>query len=601
MIAWSRRFTPHVRAQSRGLAAVVALALLGIALDALLPWPFKLIVDHVLTGEPLPNSLTSVLLLPGTDSPTGLLAWFAVAVLLTFFAAQAVKVSQTVLQTRVGAKLHYALAGEVFAKLHGLSLASHHRARKGDRVRRVTTDTGCLPNVVTGVLLPVFTALVSLVVLFTIMWKLEPIMAVVAGLVAVPMTILMRLLGPRMNDRAYEHQEVEGQVWSLAEQTLTALPLVQAFGREAHEQSRFSGTAERSIRAALRALFTQIQFKIGIDGSLAVGTAVIMLIGGVQVLEGRLSIGALIVFLSYLTALYAPLLTFAYLTPTLASAVGSARRVAEVLDDSAVVPEKPDARDLVRSPRVGHVQLEHIVFGYEPGAPVLHGIDFEVRPGETVALVGATGAGKSTLVSLIPRLFDPWQGRVVIDGQDVRDATLASVRSSTALVLQDTFLLPITVAQNIAYGRPGASRLEIEAAARAANAHEFIVDLDRGYDSVIAERGLTLSAGQRQRIAIARALLQDAPILVMDEPTSALDVSSEQHVLHALRRLMEGRTCIIIAHRLSTVRHADRIVVLDHGRVAEAGTHADLLRSGSLYRRLHLAQAIDAAPLQAAI
>jgi ATP-binding cassette subfamily B protein/subfamily B ATP-binding cassette protein MsbA len=578
---------------------LLGIALLGIALDALLPWPFKLIVDHVLGGAPLPQSVRPILLLPAADSPHGLLAWLALAVLLTFFVAQAVKVFQTVLQTRIGAKLHYALAGEVFAKLHALSIVGHHRARKGDRVRRVAMDTGCLPNLAMGVLLPMFTALASLAVLFTIMWSLQPVMALVAAFVAVPMTVLMRLLGPRMNDRAYEHQEIEGQVWSLAEQTLTALPLVQAFGREAHEHSRFSGTAERSVRAALRALFTQIQFKIGVDGILAVGTAVIMLIGGVQVLQGRLSVGALIVFLSYLTALYAPLLTFAYLTPTLASAAGSARRVLEVLDDPGTVPEKPQARNLLRPARAGHVQLQNVVFGYEAGAPVLHGIDFEVRPGETVALVGATGAGKSTLVSLIPRLVDPWEGCVLIDGQDVRDATLASVRSSTALVLQDTFLLPITVAENIAYGRPSASTREIEAAAQAANAHEFILDLDHGYDSVIGERGLTLSAGQRQRIAIARALLQDAPILVMDEPTSALDAASEQHVLHALRRLMDGRTCIIIAHRLSTVRHADRIVVLDRGRIAETGTHAELLRTGRLYRALHLAQATDGAPVKA--
>jgi len=599
MIAWLRRFTPQLRAESRGLTALAGLGLLGIALDAILPWPLKLILDHVLVAEPLPDGLAAVARLPGAGSPEGLLAWLAVAVLVTYFGAQSVKVLHAVVQASVAAKLQYAVAEEIFAKLHAVSLVSHQRGRKGDLVRRVTTDSGCLPNVVTGVVLPIVISSLSLVVLFAIMWQLEPVMAVVAAVIALPMTVFMRLFGPRMSERAYEHHQVEGQVWSIAEQTLTTLPLVQAFGREAHQQSRFRGTANRSIRAALRALFTQIQFKVSIDGTLAVGTAAIMLVGGLQVLEGSLSIGSLIVFLSYLTALYAPLLTFAYLAPTLASAAGSARRVAEVLDDPALVPEKKGARDLHVPRQPGHVRLEGVVFGYEPGVTVLHGIDFEARPGETVALVGATGAGKSTLVALIPRLFDPWNGRVLIDGQDVRDATLVSVRRRTALVLQETFLLPLTVAQNIAYGRPEAARAEIEAAARFANAHRFISALENGYDSVIGERGLTLSAGQRQRISIARALLQDAPIVVMDEPTSALDASSEHQIVAALRRLMQGRTCIIIAHRLSTVRHADRIVVLDHGRVVESGTHSELLRSGRFYRSLHLSRLIDDMPLQA--
>jgi ATP-binding cassette subfamily B protein/subfamily B ATP-binding cassette protein MsbA len=602
MIGWSRRFVRHARAESRGLSVLIVMALVTVALEALLPWPLKLIVDQVLSGEPLPGSVAFIGRLPGAGTPQALLAWLACAVVVTFLAAQGMKVVQAVLQARVGARLQYALATDVFAKLHEVSLASRHRTRKGDIVRRVATDTTCLPNLITGVLLPLFTSLLLLVVLFAIMWQLEPLMAVVAATVALPMSILMRLLGPRMSVRAYEHQEVEGQVWSVAEQTLTALPVVQAFAREEHEQSRFSGTAERSIRAYLRSLLSQLQFKVGIDGSLALGTAVLMIVGGVQVLDGRLSVGTLIVFMSYLTALYTPLLTFAYLAPTLATAAGSARRVAEVLDDDDVLAEKPAAMPL-RKPLsgAGHIRMERVVFGYERGVPVLHGIDMEARPGEIVALVGSSGAGKSTLVSLIPRLFDPWQGRVLIDGQDVREAALASVRRSTALVLQDTFLLPVSVAENIAYGRPGATRLEVEAAARAANAHEFILSLPGDYDSVVGERGITLSAGQRQRIAIARALLQDAPVLVMDEPTSALDAATERDVLDAVKRLMQGRTCIIIAHRLSTVRHAHRIVVLDRGRVAEVGTHRDLLRSGALYRKLNLALFPDGVSLQASV
>jgi ATP-binding cassette, subfamily B, bacterial len=380
---------------------------------------------------------------------------------------------------------------------------------------------------------------------------------------------------------------------------LTALPLVQAFGREGHEHARFRTTAERSIGAAVRALVSQIQFKVGVDGSLAFGTAAIMLVGGVQALDGELSAGTLIVFLSYLTALYAPLLAFAYLGPTLATAAGNARRVTELLEAESVVAEKPGAKPLALSQRGARLTFEGVVFGYSPGVPVLHGIDFDIEPGETVAIVGATGAGKSTLAALVPRLIDPWQGRVLIEGRDIREATLASVRRASALVLQETFLLPLTLAENIAYGRPDATREEIEAVARAANAHDFIARLEQGYDSVVGERGLTLSAGQRQRISIARALLLDAPLLVLDEPTSALDAESEHEVLDALDRLMRDRTCVVIAHRLSTVRRADRIIVLDHGRVAEVGTHTELLHRSRIYRGLHLAHDIGQSSAQA--
>jgi ATP-binding cassette subfamily B protein/subfamily B ATP-binding cassette protein MsbA len=591
VIAWSRSFTPHVRAHAWRLAGLMALGCVTVALEALLPWPLKLIVDHVLTGAPLPESVAMLATLPGGDRAEGLLAWLALGLILTFVAAQAIKVVQSVAQTRVGARLQYALAAEVFAKLHALSLVAHGRSRAGDLVRRVTNDTACLPGFVTSVALPVLTSCLSLVVLFAIMWQLDPMLAIVAGVAAVPMGLLMRVLGPRMSDRAYEHQQVEGQVWSVAEQTLTALPLVQAFGRERHEHSRFRSTAERSVGAAVRALVSQIQFKVGVDGSLAVGTAAIMLVGGVQALDGELSVGTLIVFVSYLTALYAPLLAFAYLGPTLATAAGSARRVDELLRHGAVIAEKPGAKALEPGQAGAHLRFEQVVFGYSPGAPVLHGIDFEARPGETVAIVGATGAGKSTLAAMVARLIDPWEGRVLIDGQDIRDATIASVRRATALVLQETFLLPLTIAENIAYGRPDATRVEIEAAARSANAHDFIARLDQGYDAVVGERGLTLSAGQRQRLSIARALLTDAPLLVMDEPTSALDAASEHEVLHALERLKRGRTCVVIAHRLSTVRRAHRIVVLEHGRVCEVGTHAELLSRGRVYRSLHLAHA----------
>ncbi|HEV7392846.1 MAG TPA: ABC transporter ATP-binding protein, partial [Burkholderiales bacterium] len=438
MFDW-KRLARVALPEQLNIAGLFLLALVTVALEAVLPWPLKLIVDHVLVNAPLPGAAARLADLPAGNTPSGLLMWLAAAVFAIFLAVQIVKLLQTLLQARVAARLQWGLGARVFEALQGLSLVFHRRSQKGDLVRRITTDTTCVSNMLTGAVLPVFASTVSLIVLFSIMWRLDATLAIIAGMVALPMMILMRLLAPRMSDRSYEHQRLEGQVWSVAEQTLTALPLVQAFGRELHEQSRFSSVAALSLRAYLRSILTQIQFKVAIDGSLAAGAMLIMLVGGLQAVNGDLSVGTLIVFLSYLTALYTPLLGFAYLAPTIATAAGSARRVAQVLESDERVVERPGAPDLRLKPGVGaHVRLEGIVFGYDAGTPVLQGLDFDARPGETVALVGATGAGKSTLVSLIPRLFDPWQGRVSIDGQDVREASIRSVRAACALVLQDS-------------------------------------------------------------------------------------------------------------------------------------------------------------------
>ena len=593
MRSWWLRFLPLARPQSWRIAALGGVGLVGVALEALLPWPLKLIIDHVLVHQPLPAPVGWVGALPGADSSGGALAWLTLAVLLVFLCLQAMQLVKGVLQADISSRLHLTLAAQVFDRLQALSLSYHRRARRGDLLRRVTSDSACLSTLVTEVLMPVFLATLSLAVLFAIMWHLDATLAIVASLVALPMLALIRLLGPRMSERAYLQQEAEGAVWAVAEQTLTAIPVVQGFGREEHEESRFMGMADRSVRAYLHTLSSQIQFRVGIDASEAFGIAAIIMIGGYHVLEGTISVGTLVVFLSYLTALYAPLLAFAYLAMTAASAAGSARRVEQVLDATDMVHQAPNAVPLKGAAshgRRGHVKLEGIVFGYEPGVPVLRDIDLEALPGQTLALVGASGAGKSTLVSLVPRLFDPWEGRVLIDGQDLRQATIASVRDSVGYVMQDPFLLPMSIADNIAYGRPSATRAEVQAVARHAGADEFIQRMAQRYDTVIGERGITLSGGQRQRLSIARALLKDAPVLIMDEPTSALDLETEQVVLDALDRLAAGRTTIVIAHRLSTVRRADRIVVLDQGEIAASGTHAELLAGSSLYRTLYQSQ-----------
>jgi ATP-binding cassette subfamily B protein/subfamily B ATP-binding cassette protein MsbA len=549
----------------------------------------KLLVDHVLTGQPLPRAAAWIAWLPGQGSPGALLTWLTIATIVLFLAGWAARITQAYVQTGVGSRMVYELGAELFSHLQGLSLRFHGRRPTGDLVKRVTADSSCVRDLVMSVFVPLLTSSLSLVTMFAVMWRLDWSLSLVALAAAPLLVLLIRVFAGPMQERTYQQLQLEGEMMSAAEQTLRALPIVQAFGREQREDERFANLGRRTGQAYLRAISAQLGFQIGASSVTALGTAIVMLAGGWHVLRGSLSVGSLLVFFSYLASLYAPLETLAYLSSGFAAAAARARRVLEIWDTQEGVRDLPGARPLPPRPagQPGQVRFEKVVFGYEPGRPVLHDIDFEVRPGETLALVGPTGAGKSTLVSLIPRFFDPWEGRVLLDGIDVRGVQLASLRSCLAIVLQEPFLFALSVEDNIAYGRPGASRAEIEAAAGAANADEFIRKLPSGYDTVIGERGATLSGGQRQRIAIARALLKDAPILILDEPTSALDTHTEWHVLEALERLMQGRTTIVIAHRLSTVQRADRIVVLNGGRIEEIGSHQVLLDRGGLYSRLH--------------
>jgi ATP-binding cassette, subfamily B, bacterial len=437
-------------------------------------------------------------------------------------------------------------------------------------------------------MIPAATAVATLVVMVVIMLQLDPLLTLVALAVIPAMALALRRYSAPMADRSYDQQQAEGELYNTLEQTLTGIQVVQAFGREDSADRRLRGDIDRIMRATIRMTWAQFRFKIALGAILAGGTAAVFYIGGHQALSGALSVGTILVFLSYLTSLYEPLHDVSHSSSTITEAVGSGRRVMEVLDAPADVSDRPGAISLAEVR--GDVALEDVWFGYEPDRPVLRGVSFEARRGEVVAIVGPTGAGKSTLAGLLPRFFDPDRGRVLLDGHDLRDLRLQSLRASVSLVLQESFLFPFSIAENIAYGRPGASREEVVEAAVAANADRFVSDLRDGYDTVVGERGATLSGGERQRIAIARALLKDAPILVLDEPTSALDAETESSLLEALERLMAGRTTVVIAHRLSTIRRADRILVLGDGEITERGGHEELIALGGTYARMHAIQ-----------
>jgi len=402
------------------------------------------------------------------------------------------------------------------------------------------------------------------------------------------MALVFRAYAQPMMDRSYEQQEVEARIYTLAEQVFSAMPIVQAFNREPFNDAQFRKINNDTVDATLTLTRVQLKFKLLIGLATAIGTAGILWLGAREALNGSMSIGQIVLFLSYLGSLYAPLEAMMYSTSTIQSAAGSARRVWEVLQTDTDVgePRNPVVPAKVR----GEINVDNVTFGYERDRPVLRDVSLQVRRGEVIALVGPTGAGKSTLVSLIPRFFDPWTGQVRVDGINVADLQLKRLRENVSIVLQESFLFPVSIAENIAYARPGATRADIEAAARDAHAHEFISKLPEGYATVIGERGATLSGGERQRLSIARALLKNAPILILDEPTSALDSEAEYHLLEALKRLTENRTTLIIAHRLSTIRRADRVVVLQNGAIVESGAHDELLARQQVYARFHALQ-----------
>jgi ATP-binding cassette subfamily B protein len=586
MKPWWLRLLRYAPAHSERIAALLIFMCAATALEVLKPWPLKLIVDNVLTGRPMPEGLAWVGRLPGASSTSGLLLLLSAATLVLFVTEWAIVAAQSYLQADVGSRLSYALGADVFGHLQGLSLRFHGSHPTGDLVKRLTSDCSCIKDLIVGVCLPLLGSLVTLIAMFGVMWRLDHGLALTAAAVAPGLGIAIRVFAQPMMELSYQEMELQGELMTVAERTLSALPVVLAFGGEEAEDRRFVDICRRAGLTNLKVVASELWFKLSTTSLTALGTAGVMVVGGAHVLQGKLSVGSLLVCLSYLLALYEPLETIAFLSTSYATAAAGARRIFGVLGIDDAVRDAPGAMAFPKHME-GRLKLEELSFGFEPGRLVLHGVNLEVHPGEALALVGQTGAGKSTLVSLILRFFDPWGGKIMIDGFDIRTMQLTSLRANVAVVLQEPFLMPLTIAENIAYGRPGASLEEIRGAAVAANADEFVRKLPNGYDSVLDERGANISGGQKQRLAIARAFLKDAPVLILDEPTSALDTENEALLVDALERLRKNRTTIIIAHKLSTIRKADRVAVMQEGEIIEIGKHEELLAANGQYRRLY--------------
>lgn len=568
---------------------LLVMTLLASAVTALQPWPMKLVVDHLLSKTPLPAALQSVCqTLSISTEPAKLLPLIVLAGLVIYLLNGALDAGLAWGWTSTGRRIVNDLAHDIFARLQRRSLSFHSRSEVGDSISRVMVDSWCVYQLLDTVCFAPFHAVLTMVGMIVLMGFLQPVLMLISVAVVPLMVGASFLLGERLRAAAKKKREIETRIQSHIQQTLSGISVVQAFAQEDREHERFRQFAAQAIEAQQRSTFLGSLGGLSSGLITTLGTGVIIWAGAHFVGEGKLTIGGLLVFLVYLNSLQAQTKFLAGVYPAAQNIGASVDRVNEVLDATPEITEKPNALPL--NTTRGHIKFENVTTGYDPERPVLLDISLEVRPGEALAIVGPTGAGKSTLVSMIPRFLDPLKGRVLLDGHDLRDLQLAALRSQISIILQEPFLFPFSIAENIAWGREGASRAEVEEAARMANAHDFITRMPEGYDTMMGERGATLSGGERQRIAIARALLKNAPVLILDEPTSALDSETENLLLEALERLMAGRTTLIIAHRLSTIRRANKIVVLKAGQICEAGTHQQLLAQNGVYAHLHKLQ-----------
>ena len=557
--------------------------MLGIGLLELAkPWPLKIVVDDVLGGRSL--GWAGV----GTLGRPALLAVACLALVAIYGLLGVLSVTSNYATIKVGQQMVNDFRSELYAHLQRLSLAFHSRRQVGDLLYRLTSDTFAIQTLTMNGFFPVITSVVLLVGMLGVMLRLDWVLTLIA-LAVVPLLFgAIVMLSRRITVLATDARIKESAVWAIAQRTIGAIRVIQAFTTEEEEHRRFVATSGASLAANLRLYTSQTVYTAFVNVVVAAGTAAVLWFGVTHVLAGKLTVGEVLVFTSYLASLYAPINSLMQTYGLVQGARVGAERVFEILETA------PDLRDgtrpLAREEVRGAVTFEAVRFGYDPAQRVLEGVDFHVRAGEVVAIVGATGAGKTTLVSLVPRFYDPTAGRVLFDGIDVRDFQLKALRQQVAMVLQPPLVFPTTVRDNIAYGRPDATASAIEGAAHVAQLDDFLERLPEGLDTVVGEAGATLSAGEQLRITIARAVLRDAPILILDEPTSALDATTEARVMQGLEALMAGRTTFVIAHRLSTVRRADVILVLDAGRIVEQGTFTELVARGGHFARLHRTQ-----------
>ncbi len=570
-----------------GLLSLGLLAICGESVANLLePWPLKIVLDNVISHKGSPGWFSNFMRGTGGAEPGQILLFACAAVLAIAFLNAISTYSEKYITTSVGQWVAHDLRRTLYAHVQRLSLAYHDQKQTGDLISRVTSDIDAVQSFIVSGLLSVvvdlFTLVGMLAVMFWVNWRFTLVaLAVVPFLFAIVYTYTLR--AKRATREVRKH---EGRLLSVVQEVLGSIRVVKAFARESYEVHRLEGESLETVEASLRARALKARLVPIVNLVTGAGICAVLYFGGSSALRGGITAGSIVLFLSYINKMYKPMQDISKVMDSYSKAAVGFERIREIIATDEQVHDAPNAR---RAPRFrGMIAFEHVEFSYSPERQVLFDINLHVEPGSCVALVGPTGSGKTTLVNLVARFYDPSAGRVMIDGVDIRRYTQRSLREQMSFVLQETVLFRGTIWDNIAYGKPEASFGEIAAAAEAANAMEFIEQLPGRFGAQVGERGVTLSGGQRQRIAIARAIVRKSPILILDEPSSGLDAASEQLVFEALDRLMTGRTSLVIAHRLSTVRSADCIYAIQEGRIVESGTHAQLMkRRDGLYRSLH--------------
>ena len=551
------------------------------ALEILKPWPLKIVIDYV-----LPRAAPPWPILAGM-SPPALLLLATLGLIVIYGASGGVSVLNNFTTISIGQGMVNDLRSRLYQHLQRLSLSFHSRAAVGDLIYRVTGDTYAIQTLAMNGLFPLLSGALLLVGMFVVMLRLDWKLTLV-GLAVCPFLLLaIVLLNRRITAVALRARESESAVYQLVQRGMSAIKVVQAFSKEEEEHRAFVSQSTASLRQNLTLYTLQTAYGAGTNLVLALGTAAVLWVGAQHVWNRDLTIGDMVVFLSYLASLYAPINAIIQTYGTVQGAKAGMARVIEVLERE---PTVPDGTQEFRTPPPGHIEFRDVSFGYSAERETLHHISLQAQPGQMVAIVGPTGAGKSTLVSLIPRFYDPSAGQVLIDGVDVRELKLSALRQYIGMVLQPPMVFPLSLRDNIAYGRPSASFAEVRSAARMAQADGFIERLPAGYDTVIGEQGVTLSEGERQRLTIARALLRNAPILILDEPTSSVDSATEAMIMEAIEQVVRGRTTFVIAHRLSTVRRAAQIIVLQDGSIVERGTFEALLERQGAFAALYRTQ-----------
>lgn len=577
-VSLTKRLVQQVRPYWPYITGVFLVDLCATPLALLAPIPLKIAVDTVIGAQPLPGFLEALLPTSVTQAPVVLLAVAAGLQIMMVLLSQLQGLSSYVLQTLTGERLILNFRARLFRHVQRLAFAFHDARGTADTIYRIQYDAPAIQWLTLNGVIPLFTSALTLISMVYVTARLNWPLAIVAMSIFPLLIVMPKIYDHRMRGKYTSIKELESSTLGIVHEVLTALRVVKAFGREDHEQERFVAQSSAGMGARIRLVMMEGAFGLLNNLITAVGTALVLYIGVRGVLAQELTLGELLMVIAYLAQLYGPLTDIGNKVIALQSFRASIQRAFELLDEVPEVVERPHARHLKRA--AGTVELQRVTFAYDSQHLILEDISFAIQAGTRLGIAGRTGAGKSTLVSLLMRFYDPDAGRILLDGVDLRNYKIADLRNQFAIVLQEPVLFSTSIAENIAYGRPGASFHDIVEAAKVANAHDFIRTLPDGYDTLVGERGMRMSGGERQRIALARAFLKDAPILILDEPTSAIDVQTEALIMEAMQRVMAGRTTFMIAHRLSTLDVCDARIVIEYGRLIEASGNISVTQAG---------------------